>query len=29
MFDSAINLNPIMFGLLENRSDRGRVFWIC
>src|SRR5216683_1201348 len=26
VFDGTINLNPIMFRLLKNRSDGGRVF---
>jgi hypothetical protein len=25
----AVNLNPSMFRLLENRSDGGWVFWVC
>jgi hypothetical protein len=29
VFDGTINLNPIIFRLLKNRSDRGRVFWVC
>jgi hypothetical protein len=28
VFDCTIDLNPIMFRLLENRSDRGRVFGV-
>jgi hypothetical protein len=29
VLDGTVDVNPMMFRLLENRSGGGRVFWVC